>query len=127
MQYFDQSWYDCAIDKLKEITKEKNNFILFDVGAGNSVLEERVKALGGQWTGFDYMPRKEGILKLNLEQPLPPDFIDIKPDVILLLEPGRCQPVEDVEARNAFDFDNSQPTVVCKQAETSFSKQVSEF
>jgi hypothetical protein len=86
MQYFDQTWYDCTIDRVREITKGKESFLLFDVGAGNSVLEKRVQAMGGQWKGFDYKPRKAGIIELNLEKPIPSILANENPDVILLLE-----------------------------------------
>lgn len=86
MEYFDQTWYDCTIDKVKGLTKEKDSFVLFDVGAGNSVLEDRIRLMGGHWTGFDYKPRKEGIVELNLENPLPQEFAYRNPDIILLLE-----------------------------------------
>lgn len=86
MKYFDQLWYDCALDKIKQLKKDGEKFVVFDVGAGDSVLELPVRALQGEWIGFDYKPRKAGIIKLDLEQPLPPDLIDKKPDIILHLE-----------------------------------------
>jgi hypothetical protein len=66
-----------ALDKVKNLTKGKDSFALFDVGAGNSVLEEKITSLGGQWIGFDYMPRKEGIIELNLEKPIEVDRIPV--------------------------------------------------
>lgn len=86
MEYFDQTWYDCVFDRVKELTREQRNFKLFDVGAGNSVLEDRIKSLGGQWIGFDYKPRKEGIIQFDLEKPIPNELINQDPDIILLLE-----------------------------------------
>jgi 2-polyprenyl-3-methyl-5-hydroxy-6-metoxy-1,4-benzoquinol methylase len=86
MEYFDQTWYDCALDRIKELTDGKENFIVYDVGAGNSVLEEEIRMLGGRITGFDYKPRKEGIIELNLERPIAAELTNGRPDIILLLE-----------------------------------------
>ena len=86
MQYFDQTWYDCTIDRVKEIINGKENFLVYDVGAGNSVLEKRIQSQGGHWMGFDYKPRRDDIREFNLEKPIPAELTDGNPDIILLLE-----------------------------------------
>lgn len=85
MKYVDKPWYAQALYLIKKYIEAKN-FSVYDIGAGNSVLEDQIQKLGGKWYGFDYNPRTENIRKLNIENELDPDAITERPDFVLFLE-----------------------------------------
>jgi|TARA_Y100000310_G_scaffold309167_1_gene353028 hypothetical protein len=84
-KYYNSSWYDFAIRTVKELKLTGKGDIIFDVGAGNSVLKSKINELNSKWVGFDYKPRNKGINEWNLDNSIPKN-IDVNPDCILLLE-----------------------------------------
>ncbi|MEO9967582.1 MAG: class I SAM-dependent methyltransferase [Reichenbachiella sp.] len=88
-EYTDKSWYDYAYENIESISKEKKDFTVFDIGAGNSILREKVEGLSGTWRGFDYEPRHSDVQQLNMDQPLSENetaFKGARPDIIVFLE-----------------------------------------
>lgn len=83
-KYYNESWYDVTTQKLIGLGLNKKGKVIFDVGAGNSVLKDRINNWGSKWIGFDYIPREDYIKKWNVEE----EVINIQetPDCILFLE-----------------------------------------
>ncbi len=86
MKYIDKTWYECTVDKVRELTKEKVISCCTILERGTVCLKIRIEELGGKWVGFDYKPRKEEIIEFNLEKEVPPEIENGSPDIILLLE-----------------------------------------
>jgi 2-polyprenyl-3-methyl-5-hydroxy-6-metoxy-1,4-benzoquinol methylase len=84
-KYYDSSWYNFALRAMKEVGLLSPGKVIYDVGAGNSVLKDKIIEKGSQWIGFDYNPRNEEIKEWDLNNPLNNNDV-AKPDCILLLE-----------------------------------------
>ncbi|CAN5345342.1 hypothetical protein BH23BAC1_BH23BAC1_50840 [soil metagenome] len=83
-KYFDSSWYEFSVKKIKDLGLT-NNHLIFDVGAGNCLLKNKITEIGSHWKGFDVKPRSEEVIEWDLKDPIP-DKLNRKPDCILLLE-----------------------------------------
>lgn len=83
-KYYNSSWHDLSFKNIQKLGLDRDNKLIFDVGAGNSILKDRINKTGAHWIGFDYIPREDYINKWDVEKEIVE--VENKPDCILFLE-----------------------------------------
>jgi SAM-dependent methyltransferase len=74
-------WAAESLRQLRDANPELRN--VFDIGSGNEMLADRIRAMGYAYTSFDIVPPSESVKQWDIEQPFP---YAGSADVVLMLE-----------------------------------------
>jgi SAM-dependent methyltransferase len=74
-------WAADSLQRLRDENPELQS--VFDIGSGNELLAERIRAMGYAYTSFDILPPSDTVKRWDIEEPFP---YSGSADVVLMLE-----------------------------------------